>query len=435
MLNFERLGIRDSLCQSLKKQDIIQPTKVQEIVIEKLLENRDVVAQSQTGTGKTLAYLLPIIQKIDLEAKQLQAVVLCPTQELAAQITHVARSLAEGEGLRVQMLIGGAALRRQVEKLKKSRPHFVIGTPGRIAELIRMGKLKMHQVRMLIIDEADQVYALSSLTDVEKVIVSVRRDCQLAFFSATIPPEVEQIALQRMEEPAIVRIDPEQKVASPIEHVRFMCEARDKIDLLKKIIRAYNPVSCMIFVQSTDKIAEVEAKLSYHGLQVVSLYGDGFKADRSQAMQKFRSGKAQCLIATDLAARGLDIPQASLIVHFDPPMHVEQYVHRAGRTGRAGQKGTSAMLLTLAQMRNVRRICKELGIELMEKKVYMGEIIPVQPGSHKSDPSRKSSDKAMKHSKSRNHPKQPSSKSKMSKSTRHHDRKNKGAPRWLKNKS
>lgn len=424
--NFAKMGIRDVYCERLKEQEIIHPTKVQEAAITKLLEGKDLIVQSQTGTGKTLAYLLPILERIHLEQKHVQAVVLCPTQELASQVVEVARKMGESDGLRAQLLIGGAALKRQVERLKK-HPHLVVGTPGRIAELIRMGKLKMHHVKTLIIDEADQVLALSSTVEVEKVISSTLADRQLAFFSATIPSEIAQLAKKRMKEAEFLQIEPKQKVAPLIEHVSFLCEARDKIDVLKKVIRAYKPKACIVFLHHTDRIAEVENKLSYSGFSVKSLYGDSYKAERSQAIEQFRKGKVQCLIATDVAARGLDLAEVSLIIHFDPPFDEEQYIHRAGRTGRAGQSGTSVLLLAPSELRDAKRISKRLDIQLMEKKLYNGEVVDVTSDQRKSQKTRKTKKYRKEHPSEGSH--------KTSKSTRQQVRKNKGAPKWLKNKS
>lgn len=461
---FESLPIQDDWLHKLGERKISVPTEVQLEAIPLLLEGKDVIAQSQTGSGKTLAYLLPILQRMEFESKELQAVILAPTHELAMQIAGEAKWLAEEKGLRVQALIGGAAIQRQVDKLRE-HPQLVVGTPGRLAELIHMRKLKMHGVRTLVLDEADQLFALGSSSDLEKVISSALRDRQLAFFSATIPAEVEKLARRWMQEPDMLRVRPEQRTVETVQHVLIATEERDRIDTLKKLIRAYDPRSAIIFVKEIDQIGEVEAKLKYAGFSIVSLYGDTYKQDRAASMQQFREGKIQLLLASDVAARGLDIPEVSLVIHYDPPKDAEQYIHRSGRTGRAGRSGVSALLVSPRQRYLAERLERTLRLTFVERVLVGGKAVdprelPAQKPARARTPdaaerkpvltstpaarriSMESVEKEVRQlteQTKREQPKSPPHTRKAnpakSKAQKEQDRKNKGAPRWLKEKN
>ncbi len=297
------LDISEETIRLLHGNGITDPTAVQAQAIPLLLGKRDVIAHSQTGSGKTLAYLIPTLQQMDAGNKQVQAVILAPTQELAMQIVQVARIYGEPLGIRVQPLIGGAALKRQIEKLKE-HPQLVIGTPGRIHELLKQRKLKLNAVRTVIIDEADQVFDLGSSRDVEQLLFNTGRERQLAFFSATFPASM--IALERrwMKDPARVEVEPGQRVAASVEHQFIVCDKRDKVEVARKLIRLLNPRSALLFLNDTDNISNWESKLSYSGFAVEALYGDADKVKRARTLDHFRDGTCQLLLATDVAARG-----------------------------------------------------------------------------------------------------------------------------------
>lgn len=465
--SFESLHIHEFWQHKLGQKNITLPTEVQFGTIPPLLEGKDVIAQSQTGSGKTLAYLLPILQRMELDSKELQAVIIAPTHELAMQIAGEAKWLGEEKGLRVQTLIGGAAIQRQVDKLRE-HPQLVVGTPGRLSEMIHMRKLKMHSVRTLVLDEADQLFALGSSSDLDKVISSALRDRQLAFFSATIPAEVEKLARRWMQEPITLRVRPEQRTVETVQHVLVTTEERERIDTLKKLIRAYEPRSAMIFVKEIDQIGEVEAKLKYAGFSIVSLYGDTYKQDRATSMQQFREGKIQLLLASDVAARGLDIPEVSLVIHYDPPKDAEQYIHRSGRTGRAGRSGVSALLVSTRQRYLAERLARTLQLVFVERVLVGGKAVDPRELSAQKPTRARSSESAdrkpvasattpavkrismenietevrqLTQQVKREHPKSPpNANTKKANSTRtkaqkEQDRKNKGAPRWLKDKN
>ncbi|MCE5170135.1 DEAD/DEAH box helicase [Paenibacillus profundus] len=417
---FASLQINEELLGRLQAKEIVTPTPIQVEAIPAALAGRDVLAGSQTGTGKTLAYLLPLLMNIDKDQRTTQAVVVAPTQELAMQIVREAEYYCEGSGIQTTALIGGAALKRQVEKLKE-RPQLVVGTPGRIHELIEVRKLKMHEVRTIVVDEVDHVLQKGGARDTEAIMQSALRDRQLLFFSATLPTEVKTLAERWMREPQHIGIEPEKRIADTIQHLVFVSEERDKIDTLRRLVRHWNPKQAIIFVNDMSQIGEWEAKLAHVGLSVASLYGDAPKQERVNVIRRFREGQFQLLLATDIAARGLDIPELPYVFSVQPAFDAEHYVHRAGRTGRMGRRGTSVNIITSRERFIMRKFERELGIVIQERAYYDGRIY---------DPNDKRVAKP-----TRSRPRVSANESDpRPKGERHHDRKNKGAPKWLKEK-
>jgi ATP-dependent RNA helicase DeaD len=372
--SFAAIGIQDDLIAKLSEFGINEPSPVQEQTIPLLLEGRDVIAASQTGTGKTLAYLLPLLQGINPEQRVVQKLVLAPTQELAMQILREAERYGAHRGIGVQGLIGGAAIKRQIDKLRE-HPQLVVGTPGRIRELIGLRKLKMHEVSTIVIDEADQMFQLSGAGEVSKIVSSALRTRQLVMLSATIGPETKALANREMKDPAEVGIAPGVMTTQSLEHHYVVTEERNKIDMLRRVIRHYNPKKAIVFVNATDDIAEVTAKLNHLGLTAAAIYGDADKVTRSNVLSRFREGKFKVLVASDVAARGLDIEDLSLVVSFDPAFDSEHYVHRAGRTGRMGRQGLSVSIVTEQQTFIMRKFARELNIALEEREMFAGKVL------------------------------------------------------------
>ncbi|MFC6648837.1 DEAD/DEAH box helicase [Paenibacillus rhizoplanae] len=372
--SFAAIGIQEDLAARLSEFGITEPSPVQEQTIPLLLEGRDVLAASQTGTGKTLAYLLPLLQGINPDSKSVQKLVLAPTQELAMQILREAERYGAHRGIRAIGLIGGAAIKRQIDKLRE-HPQLVVGTPGRIRELIGLRKLKMHEVSTIILDEADQMFQLSGAGEVTKIVSSALRTRQLVMLSATIGPETRLLANREMKNPAEVGIDPGVMTAQSLEHHYVVCEERNKIDMLRRVIRHYKPDRALVFVNATDDIAEVTAKLNHLGLPAAALYGDADKVTRANVLTRFRDGKLKVLVASDVAARGLDIENLMLVISFDPAFDSEHYVHRAGRTGRMGKRGLSVTIVTEQQTFIMRKFARELDIQLDERAMAFGKAL------------------------------------------------------------
>ncbi|MDQ0090772.1 superfamily II DNA/RNA helicase [Paenibacillus anaericanus] len=462
MITFAGLGISEPLAAKLAEYGITEPSPVQAETIPAALEGRDVLAQSQTGTGKTLAYLLPLLQRINPEEKTLQGLILAPTQELAIQILREAEKYGEALGVQVQALIGGAAIKRQIERLRL-HPQLVVGTPGRIREIVALRKLKLHTVRTVVVDEVDQMFQLGGTTELEHILRGTLRERQLMFLSATINPQIRAMAAREMKDQVVVGIEPEQRTSKSLEHVYFICDERDKIDTLRRIVRHYNPARTIVFINNTDNITEVEAKMNHVGLSAGALYGDADKTARSLTLQRFRDGKHKVLVASDVAARGLDIEDLALIVNLDPPIDSEHYVHRAGRTGRMGNKGLAVSIVTPKEEFIMRKFSKELGIEITSLTMYAGKVMEPQSGMvgrdksfgssgdktrlsgrdekspvRKSDVARTSatrpSSRPAKPKASTTADKRSGTPNGARKRDRDLDRKNKGAPKWLKNK-
>lgn len=372
--SFEALPISADLARRLREREITEPTPIQEQAIPLISEGIDVIAESQTGTGKTLAYLLPILDKIDVGLKQTQALVLVPTRELGMQIVQEAERLSEGTKRIIQPLIGGASLSRQVDKLRL-HPHLVVGTPGRVQELIKLRKLSMHYVKTIVVDEVDQVFDLGSAQEVEIILKSALRDRQILFFSATVTDTIRKTAERWMKEPQTIHIHPEHKVSETLEHLYFVSAAREKIDMLRRLVRTLNPRSAIVFINDTDDVAEVVAKLKFAGLSIEALYGEAGKQERAKVMNGFREGRFQLLLATDVAARGLDIPSVTHVFNLDLPIDADHYVHRAGRTGRMGRRGTVVSLAETRERAILGKFAKALAVPFHEKELYSGRVV------------------------------------------------------------
>ncbi|GIP31247.1 DEAD/DEAH box helicase [Paenibacillus sp. J2TS4] len=450
--SFETLPLGSDWIKKLNAMNIVTPTPIQAEAIPAVLEGQDVIAQSQTGTGKTLAYVLPVLETIDRTSKHLQAVLLTPTRELGMQVLEVIEQLTGETGITAQSLIGGASIQRQIDKLKL-HPQIVVGTPGRVLELIKLKKVSMHHVRTIVVDEADEVFRLGESNEAEAIIKSALRERQLVFFTATVPAELLNWAERLMKDPvARLRIDPGQAVPSSLEHIYFISEERNKIDTLRRLVRLYHPKSAIVFINDTDKVAEVVAKLQYVGLSVEALYGDSGKQERARTIKRFREGKFQLLLATDVAARGLDFPEVSHIFNLQLPVDPDHYVHRAGRTGRMGRRGTVVSLTTVGELFIIEKFSKAIGEPLVHKDMYEGVII--DGGEKKSRRSVRKKEEAVISSLNEKpddtelmkrpikprrvqesaavsaSPPSP----KKAKADRMRDRKNKGAPKWLKAK-
>jgi ATP-dependent RNA helicase DeaD len=369
------IGVEQQLADALVSEGLLEPTPVQRETIGVLLEGADVTARSQTGSGKTLAFLLPALQRINSESSHVQAVVLAPTQELAMQITRVAQTYGAPVGVRVVPLIGGAAVQRQIDNLKKNKPQLIVGTPGRIHELFAARKLKLSEVKLVVIDEADQVFNLGSVREVDTLLKSTQRDRQLAFFSATRPEEMAGMEHKWMREPKLIDLAGKQRVAETIEHYYIVVDKRDKVDAARRLVRLINPSSALLFLNDTDNIAQWESKLRYEGFTVDMLYGDANKQRRSSTLDRFRSGSCKLLLATDIAARGIDITGLPLVLNLDPPIDADHYVHRAGRTGRMGKPGMVITIITHQERFIMDKFSKRLGIKLTERVMSHGKLV------------------------------------------------------------
>jgi len=373
--SFEKLGILAPLVTGLQKAGITVPTEIQAQIIPLALLGKDMIGQSATGTGKTLAYLLPLFQKIDLAKRELQAMILAPTHELAIQIQSQIEILANNSGLPVTSapIIGNVNILRQIEKLKE-KPHIIVGLSGRILELIQMKKITGHTIKTIIIDEADRLLDDKNLDSVKAVLKTTLKERQLMLFSATITTKTLDRAKEFMREPEVITVLGQSDVAPDISHMYFLTEQRDKIEVLRKLVRNINVERALVFVNRSDEIEITAAKLNYEGLKAAGLHGSLVTGDRKKAIGDFRSGKIQLLVATDLAARGLDIPGVAYVFNLDLPEDPQVYLHRVGRTGRAGKSGTAISIVAQREAVLINKYEKVLKINILAKRLSRGRI-------------------------------------------------------------
>lgn len=357
MPGFKELGVSEVLNDLLKGQGIVKPTPVQEEAIPPLVEGLDVIARAKTGTGKTLAFLLPIMDKIRVEAAYPQALILAPTRELALQITEEARKLARHTGVKILAVYGGQDVEKQLRKLEGGR-HLIIGTPGRLLDHLRRETLDLSGVKMLVLDEADQMLHMGFLEDVETIITAVPYRRQTMLFSATMPDPIKRLAANYMKEPLDIIIKSGSPI--PLDNIRQQvveCSDRNKEEALISLIERDRPYLAIIFCRTKRRAIKLNEALQAAGYDCDELHGDLSQGKREAVMKRFRDAKLQLLVATDVAARGLDVEGITHIFNYDLPLDADSYIHRIGRTGRAGGKG---LAITFSSPR------ERAGLELIE---------------------------------------------------------------------
>ena len=366
MNRFEALGLRPELAQVMEKQGMNDPTAIQQQVIPKILQGIQMVGQAPTGTGKTLAYLLPLLQMLDASLPQVQAVVLAPTYELGMQIARVAEQVIRlsGLALRSQALIGGANIARQMDKLKQ-KPQLIIGSAGRMLELSRKGKLRLAHVKTLVLDEFDRMLDDQNVPHLRDFldVLPEESKLQFLFFSATAPKK----ALERadfLNHPEVIRVKESPEELSRRAHFCCMVPFRDKVAMVRKLTRRLGVKRGLVFINRAFDAERTLSKLQYEGIRAGSLLGHSGKMERKQAIADFEKGKLQLLLSTDLAARGLDMEGIDYVFNLDLPDSAQLYQHRAGRTARAGASGT---VITLADAREAVKLAeleKKLDIQI-----------------------------------------------------------------------
>jgi ATP-dependent RNA helicase DeaD len=374
---FSELGINPDLIEGLKKANITNPTDIQTKTIPLALENKDIIGESQTGSGKTLAYLLPIFQKIDSSKKEMQAIILAPTHELVMQIENVIKLLSENSGVPVTSasIIGDVNVKRQVEKLREKQ-HIIVGSTGRILELIKMKKISAHTIKTIVIDEGDRLLDDKNVSIVKDIIKTTMRDRQLMVFSATIGEKTLLTSKSVMKEPEFIRVEEALQVNPDIEHMYVVVEQRDKMEMLRKLIAAAKPKKAIIFINKSDDTEITTMKLQHHNFKVYGIHGSATKEERKKAMEDFRGGKLQLLVASDIAARGLDIQDVTHIFNLDLPVEPKDYLHRVGRTGRAGKQGTAISIVTEKEVAQIKKYERSFDINIEEQDVFKGNILP-----------------------------------------------------------
>ncbi|MFN8592384.1 MAG: DEAD/DEAH box helicase [Thermomicrobiales bacterium] len=352
---FEDLGLSGALLKSLKDVGYEAPTPIQIETLPVLLAGADVIAQAQTGSGKTAAFGLPIIETIDPRNRAVQALILTPTRELAIQVAEALHKYGRHKEVETLPIYGGQPYERQFRGLQRG-VQIVVGTPGRVMDHMRRGTLKLDNVRFFVLDEADEMLDMGFIEDIEWILEQAPETRQTALFSATIPPRIADLASRYLRNPRRITIAGKQMTVPQVRQSSFEVPRARKVDALTRILDAETPQSTMIFCRTKVGVDELGEALMARGYAVETLHGDLSQAQRDRVMRRFRSGQADVLIATDVAARGLDIPDVSHVINYDIPESAEAYVHRIGRTGRAGRAGEAITLITPREVRWLRQI-------------------------------------------------------------------------------
>jgi len=371
---FPELGVSQAITEKLLQLKITAPTKVQQEAIPAILQGSNLLVQSPTGTGKTLTYLAPLLSRLDVTGRELQIIVLVPSRELAAQVVRTAKGLA-GE-IRVVSLIGGANPARQIEALRE-KPQLAVGTPGRVLELLQKRKINGQAVATVVIDEADKMFTTGFMEDVRAILKATLKSRQVLFFSATIPHQLREMAPQLMQDPLYLNMGEEGRVPETITHVYFMSGKEQKTQTLVRLLSIYKPTKTIVFIQRNEGVGPLAGRLQELGVEAVALHGDLPQQLRRELLEKYRAGKAQVLVTTDLLARGMDIEGVDYIFNFDLPIDEKHYLHRVGRTGRAGRSGTAVTLVAEEQKHIIPKLARTLGIKFTQLGLAEDKVFPV----------------------------------------------------------
>jgi ATP-dependent RNA helicase DeaD len=344
---FSEFGLEAKVIRAITEMGFEESTPIQEKAIPIALEGRDLIGQAQTGTGKTAAFAIPLIQSIDPSEEKVAALIMCPTRELAIQVADEIGKLARFKGINTLPIYGGQDIGRQIRALKKRPgPHVVIGTPGRLQDHINRKTLKLDDVRFVVLDEADEMLDMGFLEDIQAILTSVPEERQTMLFSATMPANIQRLAQQFLKNPEHVSVVPKQVSAPLIEQSYIEVHERGKFDALCRLLDMESPELAIIFGRTKRRVDELSEALQKRGYSADGLHGDLSQNMRDAVMRKFRDGSIDVLVATDVAARGLDVSGVTHVINFDLPQDPESYVHRIGRTGRAGKEGTAWSFVT-----------------------------------------------------------------------------------------
>jgi len=376
MKTFEELGVCEEIRRAIEELGFTQPMPVQEEVIPYLLGSRnDVIALAQTGTGKTAAFGIPVLQRIDPERRETQAVILSPTRELCLQITDDLRDFSKYmQGIHIEAVYGGASIGQQIRALKNGA-HIIVATPGRLIDLMNRGVAKLDEAYNVVLDEADEMLNMGFSESIDAILEQIPEDRNTLLFSATMSREIERIAKGYLHDHKEIVVGSRNEGAENVNHIYYMVNAKDKYLALKRIVDYYPRIFAIIFCRTKVETQEIADKLIKDGYNAESLHGDLSQQQRDLTMQKFRQHTVQLLVATDVAARGLDVDDLTHVVNFGLPDDIENYTHRSGRTGRAGKKGTSISIINLREKFKIRNIEKEIGKEFVEGKMPTAQEI------------------------------------------------------------
>ncbi|EGC26008.1 DEAD/DEAH box helicase [Streptococcus sanguinis] len=374
-MKFTEFKFKDYIQEALRDLNFVEATPVQEKLIPVVLSGRDLVGESKTGSGKTHTFLLPIFQILDEEADSVQAVITAPSRELAAQIYQAARQLASfsEKEIRVANYVGGTDKARQIGKLESSQPHIVIGTPGRIYDLVESGDLAIHKAKTFVVDEADMTLDMGFLATVDKIAGRLPKDLQFLVFSATIPQKLQPFLKKYLSNPVIEQIKTKTVIADTIENWLLSTKGRDKNAQIYQISQLLQPYLAMIFVNTKTRADELHSYLTAQGLKVAKIHGDIAPRERKRIMNQVKNLDFEYIVATDLAARGIDIEGVSHVINDAIPQDLSFFVHRVGRTGRNGLPGTAITLYQPSDDSDIREL-EKMGIKFTPKMIKDDEF-------------------------------------------------------------
>jgi len=361
---FADLGVDLPILKALSKIGYSVPSDVQREVIPVALSGRDILGQARTGTGKTAAFGIPILQRLDVN-KRLQALCLAPTRELAVQVTGELRRIGEFTGLNCVAVYGGQKIQTQVHELGK-KPHFVVGTPGRIMDMMGRRHLDISQLEYVVLDEVDRMLDIGFRDDIRKILSYIRTPHQTIFVSATFDDEIRKLARQYTREPVEINVSRDQITVDQVQQFFVTAEHRDKFKLLRILLEHDNPEAAIVFTNTKHAARKLAHSLHENGIEAMEIHGDLMQKKRDKAMERFRKHRVRVLVATDLAARGIDVQNVTHIINYDLPVDIQVYVHRIGRTARMGAKGKAVSFVTHEEGKLLTEIEKMINREIVE---------------------------------------------------------------------
>ena len=368
-LRFEDMNISNEICRAVLDMGFEEATPIQSQAIPVILEGKDIIGQSQTGTGKTAAFGIPLLERINPEDRRLQALILCPTRELAIQVSEEFRKLLKyKDNIRVLPIYGGQPIDRQIAALRKGT-QVVIGTPGRVMDHMRRRTIKAETVQMMVLDEADEMLDMGFREDIETILVKIPEEHQTLLFSATLSPEILDITKRFQKYPEFIKIVRKELTVPNIEQYYFDVKEKTKLDALCRIIDVYDPKLAMVFCNTKKRVDDLVEMLQGRGYFAEGLHGDLKQAQRDKVMQKFRNGTIEILVATDVAARGIDVDDIDVVFNYDVPQDEEYYVHRIGRTGRAGKAGKAFTFCVGKEIYKLRDIMRYTKTKIQQQKL------------------------------------------------------------------
>lgn len=368
-LRFEDMNISNEICRAVLDMGFEEATPIQSQAIPVILEGKDIIGQSQTGTGKTAAFGIPLLERINPDDRRLQALILCPTRELAIQVSEEFRKLLKyKDNIRVLPIYGGQPIDRQIAALRKGT-QVVIGTPGRVMDHMRRRTIKAETVQMMVLDEADEMLDMGFREDIETILVKIPEEHQTLLFSATLSPEILDITKRFQRNPEFIKIVRKELTVPNIEQYYFDVKEKTKLDALCRIIDVYDPKLAMVFCNTKKRVDDLVEMLQGRGYFAEGLHGDLKQAQRDKVMQKFRNGTIEILVATDVAARGIDVDDIDVVFNYDVPQDEEYYVHRIGRTGRAGKAGKAFTFCVGKEIYKLRDIMRYTKTKIQQQKL------------------------------------------------------------------